>query len=72
MDTINVLCACVQIILSAGIIMRIIFCCVKLTHEEEEAGRYKKRIRNCAIILVIAQLIFPIKDLLIYYLGKGY
>lgn len=69
MDTINALCACVQGILSAGIIMRIIFCAIKLTHEEEEAGRYKKRIRNCAVILIIAQLIFPIKDLIVYYLG---
>lgn len=68
MDTINALCACVQGILSAGIVMRIIFCAVRLSHEEEEAGRYKKRIRNCAVILIIAQLIFPIKDLIVYYL----
>ena len=68
MDTINALCACVQGILSAGIILRIIFCAIKLAHEEEEAGRYKKRIRNCAVILIIAQLIFPIKDLIVYYL----
>ncbi len=72
MDTINVLSACMQGILSAGIIMRIIFCAVRLSHEEEEAGRYKKRIRNSIIILIITQLIFPIKDLLIEYLGKGY
>ncbi len=54
MDTINVLSACMQGILSAGIIMRIIFCAVRLSHEEEEAGRYKKRIRNSIIILIIA------------------
>lgn len=72
MDTINTLSICMQGILSAGIVMRIIFCAVKLTHEEEEAGRYKKRIKNSVIILIIAQLIFPLKELIIYYLGKGY
>ena len=72
MDTINTLSICMQGILSAGIVMRIIFCAVRLTHEEDEAPRYKKRIRNSVIILIITQLIFPLKELIIYYLGKGY
>ncbi|MGN0679261.1 MAG: mercury transporter [Oscillospiraceae bacterium] len=72
MDTINTLSICMQSILSAGIVMRIIFCAVRLTHEEEESARYKKRIRNSIVILIITQLIFPLKELLIYYLGKGY
>lgn len=61
-----------QAIISAGLIMRVIFCAVRLTHEEEEAGRYKKRIRNSVIMLIITQLIFPIKELLISYFGNGY
>lgn len=72
MDTINALSVCMQAIVSAGLIMRIIFCTIKLTHEEEEAGRYKKRIRNTLVMLVIAQLIFPIKELLVSYYGSGY
>ncbi len=72
MDTINSLSVCMQAIISAGLVMRVIFCAVRLTHEEEEAGRYKKRIKNSLIILVIAQLIFPLKELLITYLGEGY
>lgn len=72
METINNLCTCMQIVISAGILMRIIFCAVRLTHEEEEASRYKKRIRNAAVMLIITQLIFPIKELIIYYYGKGY
>ena len=61
-----------QAIISAGLVMRVIFCAVRLAYEEEEAGRYKKRIKNSLIILVIAQLIFPLKELLITYLGEGY
>lgn len=61
-----------QAIITAGLIMRVIFCAVRLTHEEEEASRYKKRIKNSIVMIIIAQLIFPIKELMIYYLGNGY
>lgn len=72
METLNTLSICMQGIISAGLIMRVIFCAVRLTHEEDEAGRYKKRIKNSVIMLIIAQLIFPIKELLVTYLGSGY
>lgn len=72
MDTINTLSVCMQGIISAGLLMRIIFCAVRLTHEEEESGRYSRRIKNSLVILVIAQLIFPLKELLIFYFGSGY
>lgn len=61
-----------QAIITTGLIMRVIFCAVRLMHEEEEASRYKKRIKNSIIMIIIAQLIFPIKELMIYYLGNGY
>ena len=72
MDTINTLSICMQGIISAGLIMRVIFCATRLMHEEDEATRYKKRIRNSVVMLIIAQLIFPIKEILISYLGSGY
>lgn len=72
METINALCTSVQIIISAGLAMRIIYCAIKLTHEEDEAPRYKKRIRNSIVMVIIAQLIFPIKEMLVYYFGNGY
>lgn len=72
MDTINTLSICMQGIISAGLIMRVIFCATRLMHKEDEAARYKKRIRNSVVMLIIAQLIFPIKEILISYLGNGY
>ena len=72
MDTINTLSVCMQGIISAGLLMRIIFCAVRLTHEEEESGRYRRRIKNSLVMLVIAQLIVPLKELLIFYFGSGY
>lgn len=72
MDTLNALSICMQSLISAGLVMRVIFCLIKLTHEEDEASRYKKRIRNSVVMLIIAQLIFPIKELLVSYLCNGY
>lgn len=72
METINTLCVSVQAIISAGLVMRIIFCVIKLSHEEDEAPRYKKRIRNSVVMAIIAQLIFPVKEMLTYYFGNGY
>ena len=72
MDTINTLSVCMQGIISAGLLMRIIFCAVRLTHEEEESGRYRRRIKNSLVMLVIAQLIFPLKELLIFFFGSGF
>ena len=39
MDTINTLSICMQGIISAGLIMRVIFCATRLMHEEDEAAR---------------------------------
>lgn len=72
METLNNLSRVLQGLIFAGLAMRVVFCMIKLTHEEGEQARYKKRIRNCAIAAVITQLIFLIKDLLIGYLGSGY
>lgn len=32
----------------------------------------KNRIKNSVVMLIIAQLIFPIKEILTSYLGNGY
>lgn len=72
MEEINTLCICLQAIISAGLVARIIVCMVRLAHEDDEAPRYKKRIRNSIVMAVIAQLIFPIKEMLTYYFGRGY
>lgn len=72
METLNNLSRVLQGLILAGLALRVVICMIKLTHEEEEQARYKKRIRNCAIATVISQLIFVIKDLLVGYLGSGY
>lgn len=72
METLNNLSHVLQGLILAGLSLRVVFCMIKLSHEEEEQARYKKRIKNCIIAAVISQIIFVIKDLLISYLGNGY
>ena len=62
MASIDALTGALQTIVTAGLGLRIIYCFVKLQHEEEEAPRYKKRIKNSAIIWIIATMAFTIAD----------
>lgn len=72
METLDNLSHVMQVLILAGLALRVIVCMIKLTHEEEEQARYKKRIRNCIIAAIITQIIFIIKELLVSYLGSGY
>lgn len=69
MEKINELSVYIQTALLLGLGVRIVYCFIQLQTAEEDAARYKKRIRNGFIIAIIAELIFIIKDVLISYYG---
>ena len=50
-----------------GAVARFIYCLVRLTAAEEQAAQYKKRARNTVIFYIIAESIWQIKDLILYY-----
>lgn len=50
-----------------GAVARFIYCMVRLSASEEEATQYKKRAKNTVIFYVIAESIWQIKDLVLYY-----
>ena len=50
-----------------GAVARFIYCMVRLSAVEEEATQYKKRAKNTVIFYVIAESIWQIKDLVLYY-----
>jgi flagellar basal body-associated protein FliL len=50
-----------------GAVARFIYCMVRLSAAEEEATQYKKRAKNTVIFYVIAESIWQIKDLVLYY-----
>ena len=50
-----------------GAVARFIYCMVRLSAAEEEAAQYKKRAKNTIIFYIIAESIWQIKDLVLYY-----
>jgi len=56
-----------MIIVRLGVVARFIFCMVKLIGAEDEALRYKKRAKNTAIFWIIAESVWIIKDIVLYY-----
>lgn len=67
MDTINEISNFLITILRAGLGFRIVFCCIMLMSAEDEQGMYKRRLKNSLLTLVINELVWIIKDLILTY-----
>lgn len=52
-----------------GAVFRFVYCMVRMQSEEEEQARYKKRAKNIIVFYVIAESIWQIKDIVLYYYG---
>lgn len=55
------------LLVRVGAVARFIYCLVRLTAAEEQAAQYKKRARNTVIFYIIAESIWQIKDMILYY-----
>ena len=55
------------LLVRVGAAVWFIYCMVRLAAAEEQAAQYKKRARNTVIFYVIAESIWQIKDLILYY-----
>lgn len=62
-DISNAIIALVRI----GAVARFIYCLIRLESAEEQAAQYKKRAVNAVIFYIIAESIWQIKDLILYY-----
>lgn len=71
MDTsqIDQLSYILQGLISAGLGMRVVYLFIKLMHEDEEAARYRKRLKNTVVFAIIAQVPFVVRDIIISYLS---
>lgn len=67
MTTINEISKLLINIIRAGLGFRVIYCCIRLMSAEDEQGMYKRRIKNSLIAVVINELVWVIKDLVIAY-----
>ena len=67
MVTMDDLSNAIILLVRVGAAARFIYCMVRLAAAEEQAAQYKKRARNTVIFYVIAESIWQIKDLILYY-----
>lgn len=57
-------------LIRAGTVTRIAYCFIKMIQNDEEVGIYKKRMRNAIVFLILAESIWQLKDIAIYYFGN--
>ena len=67
MVTMDDISKAIIILVRLGAAARFIYCMVRLTAAEEQAAQYKKRARNTIIFYIIAESIWQIKDMVIFY-----
>jgi hypothetical protein len=67
--TLDDLSTAIIVLIRLGAAFRFVYCMVCLQGAEEEAMKYKKRARNTVIFYVIAECIWQIKDIVLFYYG---
>ena len=56
-------------LIRTGSAARISYCFIKMAQNDEGGTIYKKRIRNTLVFYVLAESIWQLKDIAIYYFG---
>lgn len=70
MEILNELINVLQtIIIPVGVVLRVIYCLIKMMYSEDDTSIYKKRIVNIIIFGIIAEIIISIKDMIRGYYG---
>ena len=54
-------------LIRVGAGFRFFFCMVRMESAEEEATQYRKRAKNTVLFYIIAESIWQIKDIILYY-----
>ena len=67
MSLVDEISTAIIMLVRLGCAARFIYCMVRLTAAEEEQAQYKKRAKNTVIFYIIAESIWQIKDMVLYY-----
>ncbi|MFI3238779.1 MAG: mercury transporter [Lachnospiraceae bacterium] len=54
-------------LIRVGAVFRVVYCMVRLQGAEEEQAQYKKRTKNTIMFYILAESIWQIKDIVMYY-----
>jgi hypothetical protein len=65
--TVDRLCLLVQWLIRAGVVFRAVFCLVKLMIADEDATQYRRRLKNGVGFLVLSEIVFSLKNIVISY-----
>lgn len=55
------------VVIRLGAILRIVHSCIMISGSDDEAAKYKKRIKNAIVFEICAESAWLIKDLIIHY-----
>ena len=67
METIKEISDVFLILIRAGTAMRVVYCFVMMSSNEDEEKSYKKKITNIIIFYILAELSYYIKDIMFEY-----
>ncbi|MNN24855.1 hypothetical protein D3C81_1383030 [compost metagenome] len=67
MTTLEELAGACILLIRVGCVFRFIYTMIRLSGADEEASKYKKRSRNVVIFYVLAESIWQIKELMLFY-----
>ncbi len=67
MDTLKQISDLLIILIRVGVILRIVHSFIMIGVNEEEVGKYKKRMKHAIIFYIASELIWQIKDIVTKY-----
>lgn len=67
MDTLKELADAIVMLIRTGVVLRVVFCLVKMGGDEDQAPMYKKRIKNAVVFYILAESAWQLKDMIVGY-----
>jgi hypothetical protein len=54
-------------LIRSGVVLRVIFCLIRMSANEDEAAMYKRRIKHVLIFYIFAECIWQLKEIFMQY-----
>ncbi len=54
-------------LIRVGAVLRVVYCFIRMGASEDESGMYKKKFKNTVMFYVLAESIWLIKDMVLWY-----
>lgn len=67
MDILKEMADALLILIRAGVILRVVFCFIRMGGDEDQAPMYKKRIKNALVFYILAEGVWQLKDMIVSY-----